>query len=211
MGSRNYIIPSDDMTLTDKTTYRLKAIAALLAGCPENIGKIGDDEIPGYGSLNTPAQKFQAVLAFLMSGKWPKGIDVREFQPIADAGTAVDQWNTAALAVLGTAYQVTGNIAAPVLANNKRIVFYKCGVETVPLPVSRLLFRKGGATGNVLGVFDLEQIINHQNIEGYFSEPVIIDVGLTFAVQVLARIATGVLARVQLGALVAEPPGNTVA
>jgi hypothetical protein len=62
-----------------------------------------------------------------------------------------------------------------------------------------------------MGVFDLEQIINHQNVEGYFSEPVVVGPAITYAIQVLCRIATGVLARMQVGSFVIEPAGQVVA
>jgi CRISPR/Cas system endoribonuclease Cas6 (RAMP superfamily) len=145
--------------------------------------------------------------------KKPKAqsVDVREFQPILDAGAALDQWNTAALAVVGNAYSCFQAIAAPVLAANKLAVFYRVQIETVPLPVSRLIFRSGAAAGNILAEFDLEQLACEQVMVGYFSEPVVIDPTTTFAAQVLCRIATGVLARVQLGALIFEPAGSLIA
>jgi len=212
MGSRNYIIPSDDMTLTDKTNYRISAIAAGLAKAHgTTIGNISDSEIPGFSKLGTPEQRFAAILNYLKASNFPAAFAVREFQPILDAGTVLDQWNTAALAVVGTAYSALQAIAAPANATNKVLVFYKTGVETAPMPVSRLQFRQGGAAGNIMGIFDLEQIINHQNVEGYFSEPVVVGPAITYAIQVLARIATGVLARVQVGSFVIEPAGQVVA
>ena len=157
MGSRNYIIASDDMTLTDKTNYRLSAIAAGLAKAHgTSIGSISDQEIPGFSKLGTPDQKYAAILNYLRAGNFPAAFACREFQPILDAGTALDQWNTAALAVVGTAYSVLQAIGAPANAANKILVFYRAGVESTPMPVSRLLFRQGGAAGNIMGVFDLE-------------------------------------------------------
>ena len=212
MGSRTYIIPSDDMTLTDKTNYRVSAIAAGIARAHgTNVGSIGDDEIPGFSKLGTSEMRTAAVKNYIMGGNWPKAFDVREFRPVLDAATALDQWNTAALAVVGTAYSCLQAVAAPANPNNRYLVFYKMGCETVPMPIALAIFRKGGATGNILAQFDAEQLINHQNIEGYFSEPVVIDPAITYAVQVVCRIATGLLARVQFGCLVVEPQGQTIA
>lgn len=197
MGSMNYIIPRETMTLSDQLEYRRNAVKR---GYQRAIDKsIGDRadlmEVLAPGSKKPKAQS----------------VDVREFQPILDAAAALDQWNTAALAVVGTAYSCFQAVAAPVLAANKLAVFYRVQIETIPLPVSRLIFRSGAATGNILAEFDLEQLACEQVLCGYFSEPVVIDPTTTFAAQVLCRIATGVLARIQLGALVFEPAGSLIA
>ena len=211
MGSMKYVIPTGSMTLTDQKEYRIKAIAAGLERAAEKkIGTFSDDEIPNYASLKSE-QRYQNILGLLLSGRWPAAFDVREFQPILDAVTAADQWNTAALAAVGTAYSCLQAVPAPVMAANKLAVFYKIGVETVPMPVSRVTFRSGGAVGNILAIFDLEQLVNRLECDGYFSEPVVIDPTLTYAVQALCRIATTVLARVQLGAYIVEPAGQTIA
>ena len=211
MGSVNYLIPVDSMTLSDQKSYRMRALAAGLARASDKkIGNL-DAEIPGLAGTVEPIARKDIALAFLNSGEWPKSIDAREFQPILDAGSALDQWNTAALAAVGTAYSCFQAVAAPALANNKVAVFYKVSIETVPVPVSRLIFRSGGATGNTIGLFDLEQITECQQLVGYFSEPIVIDPTVTFAAQVLCRIATGVLARVKLGAFVFETQGQVLA
>ena len=136
---------------------------------------------------------------------------VRHAENILDFGTALDQWNTAALAAVGTAYSVFQAIGAPTMANNKLAVLYKIGIETIPVPVSLLTIRSGGATGNIKAEYDLEQIVNGLELEGYVSEPVPFDPTETLAIQVLARIATGVLARIQLGMYVIEPKGQRIA
>ena len=97
------------------------------------------------------------------------------------------------------------------MAANRLGVIYKVGVQTAPPPVSRLTFRSGGALGNIIGIFDLEQLANRTESEGYFSEPIIIDPNITYAMQVTGLIATGALARVQLGFLIFEPAGQTIA
>jgi glutamate mutase epsilon subunit len=195
MGVINQIINVGDLTLAEQRDYRVKAIQA---GYRRAIAKkIGDAQ----------------DIALVLSGNQPKAnsIDVREFQPVLDAATALDQWNTAALAVVGTAYSVFQAVAAPVMAANKLAVFYRVAIETVPVPISRVIIRSGGATGNILGVFDMEQLTVRDEIQGYFSEPVVIDPSITYAVQVVCRIATGVLARVIMGAYIFEPSGQTIA
>lgn len=140
----------------------------------------------------------------------PQALDVRDWQNVIDAGTALEQWRTAALAVVGNPYTVFQAIAVPTLAANKVAVFYGIGCEDVPMPVSQLIFRTGGATGNILYQFDMERIVDNLENVGYFSEPVVIGPTQPFAVQVICRINTGVFARVQLFAYTVEPKGLTV-
>ncbi len=201
MGSVNLMQPIDVLTLSDQKEFRLKAMAAGLARAAYK--KIGSIE----ANLANEGEAYR----YIASGNWPASIDCREAQPILDFGCALDQWNTAALAVVGTAYSALQAVAALALAANKVAVWYKIAVETNPVPVSRAIFRSGGATGNIIGEFDIEQLVNHQQIVGFFSEPIVIDPTQTFAVQVLARIATAVLARVQFGCLIFEPAGTTIA
>ncbi len=217
MSSLNYIIPTGSMDEVMQSTYRVKAVAAgIERAAVKDIGAIADD-IPGYKEARpigdeTPRDaRIRTILAYLLGGNIPPSIDIREFQPILDAGAALDQWNTAALAVVGTAVSVFQAVGAPVLAADALAVFYKIGIETVPLPVSRVIFRSGGAAGNTVGIFDLEQLVNRLETDGFLSEPVVYDPSQTFAVQVLPRIATLVLARVQPGALIFEPAGNVIA
>lgn len=175
------VIPKDELTLSDMRDFRAKAMADGLARCSEKLG-VQESELM-----------------------------VRHAENILDFGAALDQWNTAALAAVGTAYSVFQAIGAPTLANNKLAVLYKVGIETIPVPVSLMTVRIGGAAGNIKAEYDLEQIINGEVQEGYFSEPVPFDPTETFAIQVLARIATGVLARIQLGMYVIEPKGQRIA
>jgi len=214
MSSINYILPTGSMTLTDQKEYRQMAIAAGIERAAEkSIGSITDD-IKGVAGVTNRDARVGAILAYLLEGNAPPSIDIREMQLIVDIpGIVLDQWNTAALALpLGTAYSVFQAVAAPVMAANRLAVFYKVGVESgPPMPVSRLTFRSGGAAGNIIGMFDLEQLVNRLETDGYFSEPVIIDPTATYAVQVTCRVATGVFARVQLGCFVFEPAGTVIA
>lgn len=216
MGAINYITPTECLTLTDRKDYRLASLAAGYERAYQK--KIGSrDDIPGL-SENLPVdQRVAMIAAYLKLGNTPRSLDVRELQPVLDAGVvgvANDFWLTQALAAVGTAYTVFGGAApaaAPVNPANRVVVFWKVGIETAPSPVGRLTFRSGGAAGNILAMFDLEQLVNWLVVEGYFSEPVVIDPTLTYAVQVLCRIATAAVARVQLGAFVFEPAGQTIA
>jgi hypothetical protein len=201
------------MTLTDQKDYRIGAIAAGVERAAEKgIGNISDD-IPGVAGVNDKDARVGAILAYLVAGNLPKSIDIREMQVITDIPAIVlDQWNTAPLLVIGTAYSAFQAVAAPVMAANRLAVFYKVGIEAVaPINVSRLTFRSGGAAGNIIGMFDLEQLVNRLETDGYFSEPVIIDPTATYAVQLTCRIASGVFERVQLGCFVFEPAGTVIA
>ncbi|MDP2729125.1 MAG: hypothetical protein Q8O55_01425 [Dehalococcoidales bacterium] len=211
MGTRQYIIPVGSMSLTDQKEYRYSAIAAgLLRSQNKAIGDLLADW-PDLALMTDPAKKTASIIAHLKMAQWPKSIDMREFQPLLDAGVAAgnDRWITAALAAIGTAYSAFSNVATPALGANRLVVFFKIGVQTAPLPVNRVIFRTGAVQGNILAQYDLEQMVNRMETDGYFSEPVVIDPSQTFAVQVLASIATGVAAQVQLGAFVFEPSGNT--
>ena len=177
----SFLIPKSELTLTDQKNYMAAAVAS---------------------GLQRASEKLNVSQSELM---------VRHFENILDAGAAADQWRTAALAAVGTAYSCFQAVGAPTLANNKVAVFYKVGIETTPLPISLLTFRSGGAAGNIKAEFDCEQLVNSQEVEGYFSFVVPVDPTETFAVQALCRIATGAFARVQLGAFIIEPKGQRIA
>jgi hypothetical protein len=182
MGIESYVIPKGDLTLTQRMAYRSNAI---------------------------DAAKSRAIALGIATSK--DGLDVRPFSSLTDAGAALDQWNTAALAVVGTAYSVFQAIAAPILAANKLAVFFGVGIETVPSPIGLLIFRSGAAAGNIRYQFDLEQLINSEEIDGYFTEPIVYDPTRQFAIQAVARIATGAIARVQIKGFVIEPQGQIMA
>lgn len=178
----SFILPKGDVTLTDAKNFRNAAV------------EMGISEALKRGIAANKSE-----------------LNVRGFENVLDAGAALDQWNTAALATVGTAYSCFQAVAAPILAANKLVVWYKVGVETIPLPVSLLTIRSGGAAGNILAEYDLEQLVNGHETEGYFNEPIVFGPTRQFAIQVLCRIATGVLARVQLGGWIIEPAGQLIA
>ena len=211
MSVLNYLVGTESVTLMDQKNYRMMAVAAgIERSAQKSIGNISD-EIPGIRGVGNRDARVKAVLEYLTDGNIPASIDIREFQPVLDIGAALDGWVTAVIAAVGGVYALVAGVPAPVMAANRLGVIYKVGVQTAPPPVSRLTFRSGGALGNIIGIFDLEQLANRTESEGYFSEPIIIDPNITYAMQVTGLIATGALARVQLGFLIFEPAGQTIA
>ncbi len=134
------------------------------------------------------------IRRFIEGGNWPRSIDQRELHPIAGgpdlvAGTALDMWVTAALAAIGTQYSCFQAVAAPQLIAGKLMVCYGVSIESavVPMPVSRLTFRRGAAAGNIQAVFDLEPMGVRWEPDAFFSEPVVIDPQEIFAINALCR------------------------
>ena len=211
MSALNYLLPIGSMSLSDQKRYRMMAVAAGIERASQKaIGNIAD-EVPGVANVADRNARVNAILKYLEAGNVPASIDIREFQPLLDGGAGVDAWVSAVIAAVGGVYAVLAGVAAPVMAANRLGVIYKVGIETAPSPVSRLTIRSGGAAGNIVGVFDLEQLVNRLETEGFFSEPVVIDPNITYAMQVTGRIATAALARVQLGFLIFEQAGQTIA
>ena len=193
MASRNYLVMSNDMTLTDKKDYRLKALAAGLERCGHvNIGNINAD-VPGLQNIPDAdkAARVAAIKGYIATGAWPTTIDQRELAPLTDlvVPTALDMWLTAALAAIGTPYSCFQAVAAPQLIVGKLMVCYGVSVESavVPMPVSRLLFRRGGVAGNIQAQFDMEPMGVRWETDAFLSEPVVIDPNDVFAIQVLCR------------------------
>ena len=131
-------------------------------------------------------------------------------QLIADFGCVLDQWNTAALAVLGTAYTVFQAVAAPAIGLRQVVVWYKVGVETAPPNVSFILFQEGAAGRTTFGVYNMEELFTKQQTEGYFSEPVVYPPGSVMLVTVICRVVTGAPERVILSGFVVEPTGPQI-
>ncbi len=209
MSSRTYIIPRVSMTLTDQKEYRMKAIAAgLERSSQKKIGSIAD-EISGYSGLNKRDERIQAVLNWISQGNTPASIDVREPQPTLDFGCTVDDWQTPVLAAVNTFYTLFNGVVTPTLNAVRIAVWYGIAVETAGFPVSRNTWRSGGAAGNIIAEFDLEQLVNCLETVGFFSEPVVFDPTLPYSGTVRCRTATGALARVQPMGFIFEPAGTT--
>jgi len=211
MSALNYLLPIGSMSLSDQKRYRMMAVAAGIERASQKaIGNIAD-EVPGIAGVADRNARVNAIMKYLEAGNVPASIDIREFQPLLDGGAVVDAWVSAVIAAVGGVYAILAGVLAPVMPANRLGVIYKVGVETAPPPVSRLTIRSGGAAGNIVGVFDLEQLVNRLETEGFFSEPVVIDPNITYAMQVTGRIAAAALARVQLGFLIFEQAGQTIA
>lgn len=222
MPARDYLVMSSDMTLTDKKDYRLNALAAGLERCAiKSIGDLNSD-ISGLQAIPEAQkrQRVQLIKSYISTGQWPKSIDQRELMPgPAPMGgdlvvaTALDSWLTAALAAVGTFYSCFQGVAAPQLVQNKLMVCYGVSIESaaVPMPVSRLVFRRGAAAGNIQAIFDLEQMGVRLEMDAFFSEPVVIDPQDVFAIQVRCRNATAVAEIVKIHNFLFEPAGLIIA
>jgi hypothetical protein len=216
MASRNYLINSDDLSLSDKKSYKMAAIAAGIERCAvKNVGSPYAD-IPGLQQLGDSQynERTTLITAYLQDGNWPRSLDMRELAtgPAAVrtdfvAPTALAEALTAALAVVDTWYSCFQAVAAPQLLNGKLCVFWGISIETVPIPVSYLQFLRGT---NVQAVFDLQTQNTRLTFNAYFSEPVVFDPQDVFAAQVLCRIV-GPAARVHLANFLFEKAGDDIA
>ena len=216
MASRNYLIMSNDMTLTEKREYRLTALAAGLERCKiKGIGDLNAD-IPGLQGISDANKdaRVAAIKSYIVSGKWPTSIDQRELAPLTDfvAAAAQDSWLTVALAVGGVVSALNA-LAAYTFPAGRLMVCYGVSVESpvVPMPVSRLIFRKGGAAGNIQAQFDMEEMGVRWEPDAFFSEPVVLDPQEAFAIQVLGRAVVAGGARVHVHNFLFESAGMTVA
>jgi len=212
MGSRQYVVLTNSMTLADQKDYRINALTAgIQRSIATGIATWDKTEFPTADPANPAQPSMQCVKSFLVAGGWPKSLDVREFQPILDAGAGAgtDMWGTAALAVVGTLYSVIGAVGTLPIANraNKLLVIYKVAVPVANFPVSRLVFRNN-ATGNLLAQYDLEPLMAQTIPEGYLSEPFVVDANTQFAVQVLCSLVSASI-KVVLGNFLFEPTGQT--
>ena len=181
------LIPSDQLTLTEKARLRQNAIVG--------------------GIERAVAMKIAPTR---------EQIDYRMAQNIIDFGTVGrERWLTANLALINTPYSVWTTLAAPavgltpLLANTKVAVFWGVSVETAPNPVSLLSFRLGAAAGTTFAVFNLEEMEPQLVMEGYFSIPVVYDPQDTLNVVVTSKIATLVQAQVVLNCYIFERKGQT--
>lgn len=222
MASRNYIVysgPGSTMTATDQKEFKLNALAAGLERCSiKNIGDINADipALPGIPESNK-ASRVQLIKSLIATGKWPKSVDQRELAPLTDlvvvAGIAVDSWLTPALAAVGQIASCFQGLAAPQLLAGKLMVIYGISIDdaNVPMPVSRLIFRRGGLAGNIQAQFDLEPLGIKPEYDGYLSEPVVIDYTDPFAIQVRVRAVTAAVCIVHLHNFLFESAGVTIA
>jgi hypothetical protein len=216
MASRNYLVMSDDMTLTDKKEFRMNALSAGLERCgTKAIGDINAD-IPGLQGIpaSDKNSRVELIKRYIATGAWPRSIDQRELAPLTDFVIAAgqDSWLTVALAVGGVVSALNA-AAFYTLLIGKLMVCYGVSVESpvVPMPVSRLIFRRGGAAGNIQAQFDMEPMGVRLEQDAFFSEPVVIDPQEPFAVQVMGRAVVAAGARVHVHNFLFEPSGEVIA
>jgi len=217
MPSRNYVINVEDLSLTDRKNYKIAALAAGLERCAAKGVGSPEADIPGLQGIQSAqkAQRVRTIRSYIEAGNWPRSVDVRELAPGPAAvrtdfvvPTVLAQALTAPLAVVNTWYSCFQAVAAPQLLTGKLLVIWGLAVTTVPIPVIYLQFLRGT---NVQAVFDLQTQNARLAFDAYLSEPVVFDPQDTFAVQVLASIATGVAAEVHLHNFLFEKAGDTIA
>jgi hypothetical protein len=216
MSSRNYLVMSADLTLTNKEKLRMTAVAAGLERCgTKGIGDIKAD-VPALANIpdaNKDA-RVELLRTYIATGQWPRSIDQRELAPLTDfvVAAAQDSWLTVALAVGGVVSALNAQVAYQLLVG-KLMVCYGVSVESpiVPMPVSRLIFRRGGAAGNIQAQFDMEPMGVRQEVDAFFSEPVVIDPQDVFAIQVLGRAIVAAGARVHVHNFLFESAGLVIA
>lgn len=184
------IIPSTQMTLTEKMRLRKDAIDKGILTAQRELNK----------------DKSQ--------------LEYRHAQTALDFGTVGrNWWASANLAVVNTYYSMFTTLAAPAvgltptLANNKVAVFYNASIATSPNPVSLLQFAMGavGSVSRNMAVFDLEQIENQDIVEGYFSSPLVYIPQDILNISVLAKRATAAPGNIILGCIIIEPKGVVTA
>lgn len=217
MSQRNYLLNSEDMSLSDKKGYRQAALAAGLERCDvRGIGNVSAD-IPNLEGIaqGSKAARVNHISNFIKDGAFPKSVDQRELVtgPLRTdlvVATAADAMLTAALAVVGVAYSCFQAVAAPQLLINRLVVFYGISIETVPNPATMILFRTGGAAGNVEAMFDLQPQNTRLAYDCFFSEPIVFDPQQVFAIQVVAGIALAAPAQIHLHNFLFGPEGQTI-
>ncbi|MFA5377981.1 MAG: hypothetical protein WC455_19680 [Dehalococcoidia bacterium] len=130
-----------------------------------------------------------------------------DFVPAATrAGLA--GWLSMPLAAVGGTYSLMAdNVPAaltPQVPNNAVWVFWGVHILTLNDPVSRLQFFTGsGAIPKQQ--YDLEVLQDKLEVDGYFTQPMVYMPQDIVTISVIARVATGVGARVVLDAFVIEP------
>jgi len=215
MPARNYLINTEDLSLTDRRNYRLTAIAAGLERCAAKGVGSPEADIPGLQSIPVAqkGQRVRTIKSYIEGGNWPRSVDQRELvtgpaRTDFVAATALNQMLTAPLAAIGAWYSCFQAVAVPQLLVGKLLVIYGISVITVPVPITALQFLRGT---NVQGLFDLQTQDSRMVFDAYLSEPMVFDPQDTFAIQVLASIATGVAANVHLHNFLFEKAGDTIA
>ncbi len=129
-------------------------------------------------------------------------------QLIADFGCVLDQWNTAALAIIGNAYSVFQAVVAPAVGLRQVIVWYKISSEAAN--VSFVIFQEGAQGRTTFAVLNMEELYAKQETEGFLSEPIVYPPGSIMRITAVCRIVTGAPERLTLGGFVVEPTGPQI-
>ena len=214
MASRNYLVMSNDMTVTEKKEYRLNALAAGLERCGlKSIGDINAD-IDGLSTIPDKEKRARVRLIhdYIATGQWPRSIDQRELAPLTDfvAAAAQDFWVTPALAVVGVVYTCLNALAAYTFPAGRMMVCYGISSNVAVLPISRVTFRRQGALGNIQAQFDCQPMGPRLETAAFFSEPVVMDPQEAFAIQVLCNVIAGPTA-IHIDNFVFESSGGIIA
>jgi len=165
-ATRSYIIPTSELTLSDKKSFKE---ATLKAGMARAIFKsIGANE---------------------------NELTFRGIRPSIDLPTAFaagDRWIfPAPAAAVAAAFTVT-NWINELLPRNRVLAIYGISVESAAPEVSLVTFRSGaGGQGRTAGMFEIEGIYDYMDTVGFLSEPITYDPDETVFIQVTNRIAVG--------------------
>ncbi|MFA5401492.1 MAG: hypothetical protein WC359_13665 [Dehalococcoidia bacterium] len=140
---------------------------------------------------------------------------VVDFVPAATA-VGLTGWLSMPMVAIAGMYSVFANnvpaALTPQVPNNQAVVFYGIDVLLADMAGETVTFIQFGvgAANNRRAQFDLEGLYGGQAATGYFSQPVYYDPQEIMNVQIRARVATGVGARVRLATFIAEPIQQTV-
>lgn len=187
-GTKSYLIPVGDMTLTDRKNTRINCDDILM----ERAIALG---------IQTDPEKL-VIRNALPNTDLGVGIG----GPAAGAGTAED-WLIQAAGVLGVELQYFASL----LAIDRVMAFYGISVEAAPPSISRVRLTLGAASPQVRGVFQLEELYSRLETAGYFSEAVVFIRNDTIRCMVMPRLAFAVLTeRLTLMARIVETIGQVV-
>ena len=140
---------------------------------------------------------------------------VTDFVPVAtQAGLA--GWLSMPLAAIAGMYSIFANnvpaALTPQVPNNQAWVFYGIEVLLADAAAENVTFIQFGigVANNRRAQFGLEGLYGGLNASGYFSQPIFYDPQEIANIQIRARLATAVGARVRLMTFIAEPIQTTV-
>lgn len=140
---------------------------------------------------------------------------VTDFIPVATAAGLAGWLSMPLVAIAGMYAIFADNVPAaqtPQVPNNQAWVFYGVHImlaDAAGETVSFIQFGVGAAN-NRRGQFMLESLYSGDNSSGFFSQPVCYDPQEIANIQIRARVATGVGARIRLRTFIAEPIQQTV-